>query len=1112
MKHVTHRSSVEAPPEAVMKELPNELPHGTVTFLFTDVAGSTALLKRHRDSYPELLQAHQRLLRDAIGAYDGREIDTQGDAFFVAFARAGDAVAAVADAQRALESHTWPEGAHVRVRMGLHTGEPRTAGKRYFGLEVHRAARICAAAHGGQVLLSNTTRELIGDDLPAGVAFQDLGEHKLKDIDRPEHLYQLQIRGLQQEFPPPLAGGQPPVGGEELEQAHLGTGATGAFRPPPPLGIERTLGDGTVPAAELLERSDSLAALHQALAETGNGQGRLVFVTGEAGVGKTSLVGAFCDDADGRVRVLAGACDYLFTPRPLGPLADVAAQTGGGLAELVEAGAPPHQVMTALSDELQLRRTVLVLEDVHWADEATLDVLRLLGRRVRSLPALTIATYRDDELDSTHPLRLVLGDLIRLQTTTRLRLTPLSASAVASLAEPVGVDAEALYRNTGGNPFYVTEVLAAPGEEIPATVRDAVLARTAGLTDRARRLLEAAAVVPPSADLWLLEALTDDIAGLEECLSSGMLTHAGDAVAFRHELARLAVEEELPPDRRLALHRRGLEALAKPPDGVLDLERLAHHADAAGDAEAVLRFASAAGERASLVGAHREAAAQYERTLRFADGVTAHERAELFKRYSHECYLTDQADEAIDALRRAAACYRELGDRVREGETLASLSDILWCPGRGPEARETGLEAVALLEQLPPGPELALAYSNLTDLYRKAADFEASRVWGERALELAKRLDEPEVMAAVLTSVGALEFMAGSPQGKERLERSVELARDAGLQEEAAEALLRLAFVSTYRKAYGLATRYNEEGLAVSREQGFDLSHLYFLAFRARIQLDQGHWEDAVESATLLLHKRYISTFPRTIALVVLGLVRARRGDPDAAEPLRDALELAEPTGELPRIAPVAGARAEVAWLAGDQEAVVEATDGCFELALQLGAGWPIGELAYWRWRAGLTEEIPKEAAEPYALQIAGEWSRAAALWTEISCPYEAALALAEADDDDALRRALDEAQRLGARPLATIVARRLRERGVRDIRRGPRAATRANPAQLTARELEVLELVTEGLRNAEIGRRLHLSTRTVDHHVSAILRKLGVRGRAEASAAAQRLELLENR
>lgn len=168
-----------------------------------------------------------------------------------------------------------------------------------------------------------------------------------------------------------------------------------------------------------------------------------------------------------------------------------------------------------------------------------------------------------------------------------------------------------------------------------------------------------------------------------------------------------------------------------------------------------------------------------------------------------------------------------------------------------------------------------------------------------------------------------------------------------------------------------------------------------------------------------------------------------------------------------------------------------------------------IGELAYWRWQAGILEEIPPGAAEPYALRIAGDWAQAAEFWTQIGCPYEAALALAEADDDDQLRRALEELHTLGARPAAAIIARRLRKRGARGLPRGPRPATRRNPANLTPRELEVLALVAQGLRNAEIGERLFLSAKTVDHHVSAILRKLGVRTRGEASAEAVRLGLV---
>jgi DNA-binding CsgD family transcriptional regulator len=258
-----------------------------------------------------------------------------------------------------------------------------------------------------------------------------------------------------------------------------------------------------------------------------------------------------------------------------------------------------------------------------------------------------------------------------------------------------------------------------------------------------------------------------------------------------------------------------------------------------------------------------------------------------------------------------------------------------------------------------------------------------------------------------------------------------------------------------------------------------------------------------------VLYERCISVYPRIIALVVLALTRARRGDPAALDLLDEAWTLAEPTGELLRMAPVAAARAEVAWLEGRPAVVDDATRMCLELAHERDVTWVIDELAYWRWKAGLDHATPLRTETPFALQTAGGWRAAFEAWSDRGCPYEATLALAEADDDAELRRALDAAQELGARPLATIVSRSLRERGARDIRRGPRTVTRDNPARLTARELEVLKLVAEGMRNAEIAGRLHLSTRTVDHHVSAVLRKLGARTRGEAVAAASRLELL---
>jgi DNA-binding CsgD family transcriptional regulator len=866
----------------------------------------------------------------------------------------------------------------------------------------------------------------------------------------------------------------------------------------------------------LLERSAQLSTLIGCLeAVQRSSRGQVLLVGGEAGVGKTTLLRRFCEERGRSVRVLWGACDPLFTPSPLGPLLEVAEASGGELKAVVERGAMPHAVVTALAHELSARApTVFVLEDVHWADEATLDVLRLLVRRVETVPALVVASYRDDELDRTHPLRILLGQLARSRTVRRLKPARLSPGAVAQLAEPYGVDADELYYKTAGNPFFVVEVLATKGEGIPDTVRDAVLARAARLSPGGGRLLEAVAVVPPQAELWLLEALVGDAAdGLDECLTSGMLVAKAAGVAFRHELARLAVEASVPPHRRVDLHRRALAALVDPPGGAPELARLVHHAEAAGDVDAVLRFAPAAAARAASLGAYREAAAQYARALGFGDRLAVGVRAELLERRSHACYLTDQNDAAVEAIRAAVECRRQLGQRLEEGDSLRWLSQVLWCPGRTTEAEQTARAAVVLLEALPPGRELAMAYANRAHTCAAAARLEEAVTWASRALELAERLKDTEIAVHARITIGAVmaEGRVGesAAEGTQKLEQGLELARGAGLAEQVARAYILLVATAVGNRRSGVASRWLQAGIDYCSDQGLERDRLYLLAWRARLELDQGRWGTASESAAAVLGMPRSSITPRIVALVVLGLVRARRGDPGQWSPLEEAWALAEPTGELPRLAPVAAARAEAAWLEGDRHAVAEATEDTLRLAVERTWGWLAGELADWRRRAGFGRELPAQSAEPYVLQAAGEWARAAERWRQLGCPYEAALALADAGEEAPLRRAMEELQRLGARPAADHVAQRLRELGVRRLPRRPRRVTAANPAGLTARELEVLALLGADLRNAEIAARLHISEKTAGHHVSAILAKLGVRSRREAARVAAERQIL---
>ena len=857
--------------------------------------------------------------------------------------------------------------------------------------------------------------------------------------------------------------------------------------------------------AALLERESFLAALREARGEADEGGGRLVLIGAEAGGGKTALVRAFAAECEESTRILTGACDALFTPRPLAPVADVAAQIGGELAELLERDARPYEISAALLAELQAPGTMLVFEDFHWADEASLDLLRLLGRRLAGTRGLVLVTYRDDELQPDHPLRVVIGGLAATDGVERMRLAPLTLAAVEQLAAPHAVDAEELFHRTGGNPFFVTEALASAGAELPPTVRDAVLARAAGLGPEARNVLEAVSVVPPHVELTLLEALAGKAIGrVDECVASGMLVREGSAIGFRHELGRIAIEESISPFERVSLHRRALGALRS---AGADPARLAHHAEAAGDVDAVLEFAPVAAARAAATGAHREAIAQYARTLRFGESLPPERRAELLERGGHECYLVDRFDEGVEWLKAAIAIRHAEGDLVLEGDALRQLSSIQRCGALTAEGGETGRRAVELLETCPPGRELAAAYGNLAMVALNTNDLDAAASAGARGLELAQESGYTEVVVHTLNTIGMQELVEGKVEGREKLEQSLRLAQEAGLEEHIGRAYIHLADIAQRNRDYELVELYSGPGTEYCSDRGLDLWLRYMHVYHARTELDRGRWDEAVDAIPPSVVKPG-TPLPRIVALVVLGLVRARRGDGEQWKALDEAAELATASGELQWVAPAAAARAEAFWLTGELGAVAAETEEPLARSVEGRALWWAGELACWRRRAGITEDPPPLVAEPWALQLEGDWKGAAERWSAIGCPYEAALALVESDDEAALRGALDELRRLGAEPAASFVSRRLRELGVRGLPRGPRAATRANPANLTAREVEVLDLVAEGLSNSEIAARLFVSQRTVDHHVSAILRKLDVRSRAEASAEAVRLGL----
>lgn len=866
---------------------------------------------------------------------------------------------------------------------------------------------------------------------------------------------------------------------------------------------------------ELLERGPFLVELSDRLHRASGGSGALLFLAGEAGVGKTALVRRFTGMVAGKARVLTGCCDPLSTPRPLGPLWDVAPQLGSRMLDLIEHVADTNHLFRHLATELTdpARPSVLVFEDVHWADGGTLDLLRFLGRRIGSTRALVLVTYREDEVGDRHPLRTVLGDLATAPEVQRLQLTPLSLSAVRTLAAGTGVDAAELHRLTGGNPFYVTEVLGSGEIGVPPTVADAVLSRASRLPAAARAVLDAAAVIGARVEPALLERVTGAAAGaVDACVSAGMLVLHGGTFAFRHDLARQALLGVIPPLGRIELHRDVLREMRAGPAGDAELAQLAHHAEEAGDAEAVLEYAPAAAAAARQLGAHREATEQYARALRFSAGLEPAARAALLEAYGDACAVVDALGDAAEAYLSALVLRRESASTLAEGRLLTRFSAVRVMQGRNPEAEEASRASIRVLESVPPCRDLGVAYAGQASLRMLNRDNAEAVRWGERAVEIARRFEDRDTLVWALNRMGTALLLDEHERGRALLEESMRLAAEAGMHARVAAGYRSLGSVAGEVYQLPLADRYLAEGVAYCDEHQLDADGRYMLGWLSLAWAYQGRWDDAEGTAIRVVDRRDVSAVTRIMALVAAGRISARRGSGDAPALLDEALALAEQTATLQRLAPVHAARAEAAWLAGDVDAAREEAAAVYELALSHHHQWFTGELAFWRARAGETVEAPEWIAEPFRLQIAGDWAGAEAAWLRLGCPYEAAQAAAEQGSEVSLRRALAGFEALGAAPAAAWAARRLREIGARAIPRGPRASTRANPAGLTRREMDVLALLAEGLRDAEIAARLFLSPKTVGHHVSSLLAKLDVRSRTEAAAEASRRGLLQDR
>ena len=847
----------------------------------------------------------------------------------------------------------------------------------------------------------------------------------------------------------------------------------------------------------LLERKTALDALAEIAAQASSGEGRLVLVEGEAGVGKSALLEQFTHDLPDS-RLLSGACDGMFTPRPLGPLFDIAQQVHGRLHSLCRADASREQLFDAFLTELcePGPLPVVVIEDVHWADEATLDLLSFLARRIREIAVLLIVSYRNDELADIHPLRIALGYLAVQRCTRRLPLAPLSAQAVRMLSAGRGVDAEQLYSVTGGNPFYVHAVLEAGLGEVPGSARDVVLARAASLGSKAREALEAAALIGGTVDERLLCHVVAGPA-LAEVISSGLVVDH-PVLRFRHEIARQAIEQAVSPARRAELHGRILQGLRDLGDD--DDARLAFHAEEAGDGPAALKHAARAGRRARTLASHREAARQFERALRFADGEAPAGVAARWVELATELSMIDYWPDAETAYTRALENWRAAGDARGEGDTLRRMSGVLWRLCRGDEILAVAEAAVAILEPLGPTEELAAAYGSLAAFQNGPGCLDTVVPLARRAQELAVRFGVPAVQSRAATTEAQAVWLAGG-DWEPVLRRALSIALENGIEYEAGFAYTNLHELHYGNRDYAKADPYFHDGVAYCEDHDLGTYHNCLRGIRTSTLERLGRWDESVQIAKAVL-ATVASPVNRMIPMTSLAMVAARRGEPDVWPHLDAAMTAADGSAGYMYIGAVRLARAEARWLESDLTAARQEAELADDACANATDPWLNGEIAVWLRRTGSPRTSQREPAEPYRLQLTGDHRGAAELFDTLGCPYDAALALLDAPDELALRRALDICNLLGAVATARIIRQKMRSLGIRFVPAGQRAATRENPLGLTQREQEVLELLCEGRTNASIATKLVISPKTVDHHVSSVLAKLGVSKRTEVPAA----------
>jgi DNA-binding CsgD family transcriptional regulator len=851
----------------------------------------------------------------------------------------------------------------------------------------------------------------------------------------------------------------------------------------------------------LLERERELRAFEQRIGALRRGDpdaGACMLVHGEAGAGKTALVQTVRRCAGDDVLWLWGACEPLLAAGALMPLVDLLDQLPPSLAQAVRSGRATPEVLAGMLALLRdrARPAVLVIDDVQWADGATLDMVRFIGRRIATTRALLVLCWRDTGLTTDHPLRALLGSLPPRHM-DRFALEPLSARAVAELARRAGRSAAGLHAATHGNPFFVTEWLAGDGQRLPEAVRDAVLARVAPLSDAARDILELVSVAPAGLEPDVIDSIVEGAeAALTECHSAALLHREAAVLRFRHELARQSVHGACDPARVASLHGAVFDALSL---RGTPTARLVHHAEHAGLTAAVLRLAPFAAREATQAGAHRQAAAHLALALSHAETLDAARHAQLHVAHSRACMSIHRLPDALASRHAALAIHRRRGDTLAEGIDWREIARIEWFQGTVPAGQAHAARAIELLALQDAPRELALAQATQAQLHLFDADRLSVLEPGRRALDWFEAQRDDAGLCYALSIVASAELVRDDDSAAwHRLERSLAIAHRLGLTEIVTRVYAVLASMALVHRHFDRLHAACDTGIAYCDARDLDPDAARLHIRRAAGRIEQGDWSAARAELDGVRAIAGLAEVEDEQSIHILALLDMRCGVTLDADEWSERIAGRTRLSVDPWYAPQAPARVEAAWLRGDTQAATHIAAQALPEALRAGERWRTGALACWMRRAGAPVAIdPAQCALPRRLELTGDPRGAAQAWAALGCRYEQALALLFGDAP-AVHEALAMLDALGAAPAARLARQKLRTLGVREVPRGRYAAARNDPQGLTARERAVFELLREGLSNRAIAQRLHRSERTVEHHVSALLAKLGAASRGE--------------